>query len=114
LAGWPGLIVKAPDRKAGPLNLQTGTIKVDRMTNDILLILSDSEIVALDIRMEPEALHFGTDASARRRIPEARVGDVASMRDEAAGTSARVVSKTMHRSSQVTLRSVAARPQRWP
>lgn len=112
VAEWPDLVVKAPDRKGGPRKLQTGNITVQRIANDVLLVLSDVEMVALDIRMGPQALHFGADASVRRRIPATRVVDVASMREGLADTSARIAVKMLGRPSPVMLRWVPAPPPR--
>ncbi|HYJ04233.1 MAG TPA: DUF6603 domain-containing protein [Chthoniobacterales bacterium] len=112
VAEWPDLVVKAPDRKGRLLNLQTGNITVQRIANDVLLVLSDAEMLALDIRMGPQALHFNADASVRRRIPETRVIDVASLRERPADTSAQVAAKMLRRPLPVMLRWVPASPPR--
>jgi hypothetical protein len=62
VAGWPSLLVDAYDEadpeKAG---LQLEQLRMERLSESILLCLFSGEIGRVEIHQQPEALHFGLD-----------------------------------------------------
>lgn len=62
VAGWPGLLIEASARPMTNNGKSTDLIKPIRMetlSQNVLLLLFEGEIQTLDIHLKPETLHFG-------------------------------------------------------
>lgn len=57
VSGWPGLLVDGCDAALKPLNL----LRMDRLSDNVLLCLFEGDIFSAEIHQRPETLHFGLD-----------------------------------------------------
>ena len=62
VAGWPGLLVEAPASQVtdnGELPAPIEPIRMETLSQNVLLLLFEGEIQTLDIHIKPETIHFG-------------------------------------------------------
>ncbi|MDX2030227.1 MAG: hypothetical protein SF339_06140, partial [Blastocatellia bacterium] len=59
VAGWPGLLIDAYDSDARTSPLKT--LRMDRLSKNILLCLFAGEAKLVDFHLKPETMHFGLD-----------------------------------------------------
>jgi len=68
VSGWPDLLVEAyservEDESFIPSQCQTLTpLRIEKLSNDVLIGLFEGELKTLDVHQKPEAMHFGLDA----------------------------------------------------
>jgi hypothetical protein len=59
VSGWPGLLVDAYD--SGTNGKKIDRLRMDRLSDNVLLCLFAGEAQVVEIHQQPEALHFGLD-----------------------------------------------------
>ncbi|HEX7317522.1 MAG TPA: hypothetical protein VF297_26715 [Pyrinomonadaceae bacterium] len=62
VAGWPSLLVDAYDEADPAKGAQLKQLRMERLSEGILLCLFAGEMGRVEIHQQPEALHFGLDA----------------------------------------------------
>ena len=62
VAGWPSLLVDAYDEADPAAGVQLEQLRMERLSDGILLCLFAGEVGRVEIHQPPEALHFGLDA----------------------------------------------------
>lgn len=61
VSGWPGLLVDGYDSDGKSLN----QLRMERMSEEILLCLFEGDLFTVDIHLKPETLHFGLDTTGQ-------------------------------------------------
>jgi hypothetical protein len=57
VSGWPGLLLDGYSADSARLNL----LRMDRLSENVLLCLFEGEVFSVSIHQKPETLHFGLD-----------------------------------------------------
>jgi hypothetical protein len=68
VAGWPGLLVDGYNQVIDNVNFVPNTqklnlLRMERLSEDVLLCLFEGDVQTVDIHQKPEMLHFGLDKS---------------------------------------------------